>query len=42
MIRMAEIAPKFIFEDDEIYFNPPKEEIYERHYDDFTRNIEEI
>ncbi len=41
MIKMAELAPNFIFEDDEYYISPPKDEKYERHFDDYSRNIEE-
>ena len=41
MVKMAAIAPKGVFEDEEVMTVSCREEPYERHYDDFSRNWEE-
>ena len=41
MVKMAAIAPKGVFEDEEVMAVSYREEPYERHYDDFSRNWEE-
>ena len=41
MVKMAAIAPKGVFEDEEVMTVSYREEPYERHYDDFSRNWEE-
>lgn len=41
MVKMAAIAPKGVFENEEVMTVSCREEPYERHYDDFSRNWEE-
>ena len=41
MVKMAAIAPKGVFEDEEVMTVSYRGEPYERHYDDFSRNWEE-
>ena len=36
MVKMAAIAPKGVFEDEEVMTVSCREEPYERHYDDFS------
>lgn len=44
MLRMAALAPKGVFEDeeDEVLMSFSEEAPYERHFDDYTRNYEEV
>lgn len=41
MIRMAALAPKGVFEDEEVHSYSWQEPPYERHFDDYTRNCDE-
>ena len=41
MVKMAAMAPKGVFEDEEVTAVSYREEPYERHDDDFSRNWEE-
>lgn len=41
MVKMAAMAPKGVFEDEDVAVFPCHEEPYERHYDDFSRNWED-
>lgn len=41
MVKMATIAPKGVFEDEELFAAFCEEESYERHFDDYSRNWEE-
>lgn len=41
MVRMAELAPKGVFEDEDVFFPLAEEAPYERHFDDYSRNCED-
>lgn len=40
MVRMADLAPKGVFEDEEVRVYSWEEEPYVRHFDDYTRNCD--
>lgn len=41
MIAMEALAPKGIFEEEDLPVYIPAPEVYERHYDDWSRNWED-
>lgn len=41
MVRMANLAPKGVFEAEEVMEFFPEEPPYERHFDDYSRNYED-
>lgn len=42
MVRMAELAPKGLFEEEEVFAPLADEAPYERHFDDYSRNYEDV
>ncbi|MEF9968827.1 MAG: hypothetical protein RR867_04260 [Ruthenibacterium sp.] len=42
MVRMANLAPQGVFEDEELRVFSWEETPYERHFDDYTRNYEDV
>lgn len=42
MVKMAALAPKGVFEEEEIFIQSFEEEMYERHFDDYSRNYEQV
>ena len=41
MVKMAALAPKGVFEEEDFYVPAWEEPPYERHFDDYTRNCDE-
>lgn len=41
MVRMAALAPKGVFEEEDVFSPIPDEAPYERHFDDYSRNCED-
>lgn len=41
MVKMAELAPKGVFEEEDFYVPAWEKPAYERHFDDYTRNYED-
>ena len=41
MVKMAALAPKGVFEEEDFYVPAGEEPPYERHFDDYTRNCDE-
>ena len=40
MVKMAALAPKGVFEEEDFYVPAWEEPPYERHFDDYTRNCD--
>ena len=41
MVKMAALAPKGVFEEEDFYVPAREEPPYERQFDDYTRNCDE-